>query len=84
MQKSRPELVAQEEIDVAEGKDLEASAGASAAKDSLAASEQELLASKAALERDRAMYAYARIEAPFEGVVTEIDAYTGALLPAGT
>jgi multidrug resistance efflux pump len=30
------------------------------------------------------MYAYARIEAPFEGVVTEIDAYTGALLPAGT
>ena len=84
VQKSRPELVAQEEIDVAEGKDLEASAGASAAKDSLAASEQELLASKAALERDRAMYAYARIEAPFEGVVTEIDAYTGALLPAGT
>ncbi|MGD1210324.1 MAG: efflux RND transporter periplasmic adaptor subunit [Candidatus Acidiferrales bacterium] len=84
VQKSRPELVAQEEIDVAQGKDLEASAGASAAKDSLAASEQELLASKAALERDRAMYAYARIEAPFEGVVTEIDAYTGALLPAGT
>jgi len=84
VQKSRPELVAQEEIDVAQGKDLEASAGASAAKDSLAASEQELLASKAALEKDRAMYAYARIEAPFEGVVTEIDAYTGALLPAGT
>jgi RND family efflux transporter MFP subunit len=84
VQKSRPELVAQEEIDVAQGKDLEASAGASAAKDSLAASEQELLASKAALEKDRAMYAYARITAPFDGVVTEIDAYTGALLPAGT
>jgi len=30
------------------------------------------------------MYAYANITAPFTGVVTEIDAYTGALLPAGT
>jgi RND family efflux transporter MFP subunit len=84
VQKSRPELVAQEEIDVVQGKDLEASAGASAAKDSLAASDQELAGSRAALEKDRAMYAYSRITAPFEGVVTEIDAYTGALLPAGT
>jgi RND family efflux transporter MFP subunit len=84
VQKSRPELVAQQEIDVAQGKDLEASAGVSAAKDSLAASEQELVASKAALEKNRAMYAYSRITAPFDGVVTEIDAYTGALLPAGT
>jgi RND family efflux transporter MFP subunit len=84
VQKSRPELVAQEEIDVAQGKDLEASAGESSAKDALAGSEQELVASKAALEKDRAMYAYSRITAPFEGVVTEIDAYTGALLPAGT
>jgi RND family efflux transporter MFP subunit len=84
VQKSRPELVAQQEIDVAQGKDLEASAGASAAKDSLAASEQELAVSRAALEKSRAMYSYARITAPFDGVVTEIDAYTGALLPAGT
>jgi RND family efflux transporter MFP subunit len=84
VQKSRPELVAQEEIDIAQGKDLEASAGASAAKDSLAASDQELAGSRAALEKDRAIYAYSRITAPFEGVVTEIDAYTGALLPAGT
>lgn len=84
VQKLRPELVAQEEVDIAEGKDLEANAGVSAAKDSLAASEQELAASKAALEKDRALYAYSRITAPFEGVVTQMDAYTGALLPAGT
>jgi len=84
VQKSRPELVAQEEIDVAEGKDLEASAGVSAAKDSLAASEQELAAARAALEKDRALYAYSHIRSPFEGVVTQMDAYTGALLPAGT
>ena len=33
VQKTRPELVAQQEIDVAQGKDLEASAGVSGAKD---------------------------------------------------
>jgi RND family efflux transporter MFP subunit len=84
VQKSRPELVAQEEIDVAQGKDMEAGAGVSAAKDSLAASEQALAVSKAGLEKNRAMYAYSRITAPFDGVVTQINAYTGALLPAGT
>jgi RND family efflux transporter MFP subunit len=84
VQKSRPELVAQQEIDVAQGKDLEASAGVASSKDALAAAEQALLASKAALEKDKAMFAYARMTAPFDGVVTQIYAYTGALLPAGT
>jgi RND family efflux transporter MFP subunit len=84
VQKSRPELVAQQEVDVAQGKDVEASAGVSAAKDFLAASEQGLLSAKAALEKDKALYGYARITAPFDGVVTKINAYTGALLPAGT
>ncbi|HEX4002550.1 MAG TPA: efflux RND transporter periplasmic adaptor subunit [Candidatus Acidoferrales bacterium] len=84
VQKTRPELVAQEEIDVAQGKDLEANAGVSSAKDALAASQQELLGAKAGLDRDKALYSYARITAPFDGVVTEMDAYTGALLPAGT
>jgi RND family efflux transporter MFP subunit len=84
VQKSRPELVAQEEIDVAQGKDIQASAGASAARDGLSAAHQQMLSAKAGLEKDRAMFAYARMTAPFEGVVTEIYAYTGALLPAGT
>ena len=84
VQKSRPELVAQQEIDVAQGKDLEASAGVSSSKDALAAAEQALLAAKAALDKDKALFAYARMAAPFEGVVTQIYAYTGALLPAGT
>ena len=84
VQKARPELVAQEEVDAAEGKDSETSAAVSAAKDALAASEQALVGAQASLEKDRAMYAYARITAPFDGVVTEIGAYTGALLPAGT
>lgn len=84
VQKQRPELMAQQEIDVAQGKDLEASAGVSAARDALAGAGQSLLASKAALDKDKAMFNYARITAPFDGVVTEIYAYTGALLPAGT
>jgi len=84
VQKSRPELVAQQEIDVAQGKDLEASAGVSSSKDALAAAEQALLAAKAALDKDKALFNYARMTAPFEGVVTQIYAYTGALLPAGT
>ncbi len=84
VQKTRPELVAQEEVDIAEGKDIEANAGVSAAKDALAASEQGLVGAKATLDKDKALYAYARITAPFDGVVTEMDAYTGALLAAGT
>lgn len=81
---TRPGLVAQEEVDVANGKDLEAKAGASGAKAAVSAAQQALAMSKAALEKDKALYSYSRITAPFDGVVTEIDAYSGALLPAGT
>ncbi|MFZ3215034.1 MAG: efflux RND transporter periplasmic adaptor subunit [Candidatus Acidiferrales bacterium] len=84
VQKSRPELVAQQEIDVAQGKDQEASAGLSSSKDALAAAQQALLAAQAALDKNKDLFAYARMTAPFDGVVTQIYAYTGALLPAGT
>jgi len=84
VQKSRPELVAQQEIDVAKGKDLEADADASSQKAALAAAEEALLAAKAALGKDQAMFDYARMTAPFDGVITQIYARTGALLPAGT
>jgi len=84
VQKERPELVAQQDIDVAQGKDQEADAALSAAKAALSAAEQAVVASQAALDKDKALYAYSRITAPFDGVVTEMDAFTGALLPAGT
>lgn len=77
VQKTRPELISQEEIDVAQGKDLEGEAGVSAAQ-------QALLAASAALAKDKTLYAYAHMTAPFAGVVTKMYAYTGALLPAGT
>jgi RND family efflux transporter MFP subunit len=84
VQKSRPELVAQQEIDEAQGKDLEASAGVSSQKDALASAEQGLMVAKAALGKDQALFDYANMTAPFDGVVTQLYAFTGALLPAGT
>lgn len=84
VQKSQPGLVAQEDIDISEGKDVEANAGVSAAKDALASAQQALAVSKATLDKDKALYAYSHIAAPFEGVVTRLYAYKGALLPGGT
>ena len=84
VQKSRPELVAQQEIDMAQGKDLEASAGVSSQRAAIAAAEQGLQVAKSALGKDQAMFDYTRMTAPFDGVVTQIYAFTGALLPAGT
>ena len=77
VQKTRPELISQQDIDVAQGKDLEANAAVSAA-------EEALHGAKAALEKDKTLYGYAHMTAPFDGVVTQMYAYTGALLPAGT
>ena len=84
VQKTQPQLVAQEEVDIAQGKDQAAGATVSADQSALGASQQALAAAKAALDRDQALYAYSRITAPFDGVATRMDAYTGALLPAGT
>jgi len=84
VQKTRPDLLAQQDVDVAQGKDLEANAGVSSARDALAAAEQGVVGTKAALDKDKALFAYARITAPFDGVVTQVYAFTGALLPAGT
>jgi RND family efflux transporter MFP subunit len=82
--KAQPGLISREEIDVAQGKDLAANASVSAAKAALGAAEQASAAAKATLEKDQAMYAYSRITAPFDGVVTRLNAYSGALLPGGT
>lgn len=84
VQKLRPGLVAPEEVDVERGKDLETAAAVSADRAALAAAREELAASESTLQRDKAMDNYSRITAPFTGVVTRLDAYTGALLPAGT
>lgn len=84
VQKQNPQLISQQRVDVAQGNELKASAGVSAAQASVAAAQQALTADKATLARDQAMYEYSFIRAPFDGVVTRLDGYTGALLPAGT
>ncbi len=84
VQNTHPGLVAQEEVDVARGKDAETSAAVSASEAALAAAQQQLSADRSSSQRDKVMFNYARIAAPFDGVVTQIYAYTGALLPAGT
>jgi RND family efflux transporter MFP subunit len=84
VQKTQPGLVAQQDIDVSQGKDLEAGNSLAASKDAVAAAQQAVAAANATLAKDQAMYSYARITAPFDGVVTEMHAFTGALLPAGT
>ena len=82
--KQNPELISQQEVDVAQGNQLKAAAGVSAAEAAVAASQQALAADEATLARDKDMDEYSIIRAPFDGVVTTLDAYTGALLPAGT
>ena len=82
--KTNPALISQEELDIAHGNQLKAAAGVSAAQAAAAASQQALAATKATLARDQALYQYSFIRAPFDGVVTKLNGYTGALLPAGT
>jgi len=81
---TRPGLVAQQEVDDAEGKDLAAASEVDAAEAALAAAQSKLLESQSKLAHDQALFAYARITAPFSGVVTERYANLGTLMQAGT
>jgi RND family efflux transporter MFP subunit len=81
---AKPGLVAQQEVDDVQGRDLAAEAQVEGAKSNLEASHSNLAASQAKLEHDRALYAYSRITAPFKGVVTQRYANLGTLLQAGT
>ena len=80
----RPELVAQQDMDDAQGRDLQAEAQVETNRAAYAASQQQLSVSRANLQRTRSMFAYAEIRAPFDGVITRRYADTGAMLAAGT
>lgn len=82
--KTRPGLVAQQEVDNAAGKDQAADAQVAAAKSGLAAAQEHLRAARANRERVQALFDYTRITAPFDGIITERYADTGAMLAAGT
>jgi RND family efflux transporter MFP subunit len=82
--KEKAGLVAQQEVDDAQAKDLESEAQVSSAKASLNAAEQALAVAEATQKQYSALSDYTRITAPFTGVVTVRYADTGALIAAGT
>ncbi|HJT88967.1 MAG TPA: efflux RND transporter periplasmic adaptor subunit [Bryobacteraceae bacterium] len=82
--KSKPGLVAQQEIDDARSKDLVSEAQISAAKSALDAAVEQVSVSKAELQKIHTMMDYTRVTAPFTGVITKRFADTGAMIQAGT
>jgi len=82
--KTRQGLVAQQELDDAQAKDLESEAQVSSGKAALSAAQQELEVAQANKRQAAALSDYTRIVAPFAGVVTNRYADKGALVAAGT
>jgi len=82
--KTKPGLVAQQEVDDAEGKDLAAQAQVEASESSLEAAQSQLALSQAKRQHDQALFDYSKITAPFAGVVTQRYANYGTLMQAGT
>ncbi|HET8926062.1 MAG TPA: efflux RND transporter periplasmic adaptor subunit [Candidatus Acidoferrum sp.] len=82
--KTREGLVAQQELDDGQAKDLESEAQVSSAKAALSAARQELEVAQANQRQASALSDYTRITAPFAGVITNRYADTGALVAAGT
>ena len=82
--KSRPNLVAQQDLDDAAGRDRMAEAQVATAKAALASAEEQLAVATAAASKTKTLLEYARITAPFAGVVTHRYADTGAMIQAGT
>jgi RND family efflux transporter MFP subunit len=82
--KTRPGLIAQQELDDATAKDRASQAQVDAAKSALAAAQQQLQVARADEQHYSALGDYARITAPYDGVVTWRFSDTGALVQAGT
>lgn len=82
--KTKPGLVAQQEVDDAQGKDLAAEAQVEGSKANLQATQSQMAMAQSKLAHDQALYDYAKITAPFDGVVTQRYANLGTLMQAGT
>ncbi len=80
----RKGLVAQQDLDEAAGRDRVSEAQVSTARASLAAAREQLAIAKANQAKTQTLFDYARITAPFEGVITHRYADTGAMIQAGT
>jgi multidrug efflux pump subunit AcrA (membrane-fusion protein) len=82
--KQRPNLVAQQDIDEAQGRDRIAEAQVATARAAVAAAQEQLAVARANQNKTKTLFAYARITAPFAGVITRRYADTGAMIQAGT
>jgi RND family efflux transporter MFP subunit len=82
--KTRPNLVAQQDIDEATGRDRVAEAQVSTAEAALASAREQLEIARAGQSKTQTLFDYARITAPFAGVITHRYADTGAMIQAGT
>ena len=81
---TRPGLIAQQELDDAQAKDLSSQAQVDSAKAALAAAQQHAEAARSDSERVQALENYTTVTAPIAGVVVWRYADTGALIQGGT
>ncbi len=82
--KGHPGLIAQQELDDAQAKDLSAESQVDAAKAAMAAAKQHSGAAEADNQRVQALHNYTTVQAPISGVVVWRYADTGALIQGGT
>ncbi|MGD0098607.1 MAG: efflux RND transporter periplasmic adaptor subunit [Terracidiphilus sp.] len=79
-----PGLIAQQELDDAQAKDLSSQAQVDSAKAAMAAAQQHMGSAQADNERVQALHNYTNVVAPISGVVVWRYADTGALIQGGT
>src|SRR5258708_5344931 len=84
VRKSRPNLIAQQEIDDAQSKDQVQEAQVDTARAAVASAQEQIRVAQAGLERVRTFETYSRIVVPFAGVISKRFADTGAMIQAGT
>lgn len=80
----RPGLIAQQELDDAQARDLSSEAQVDAAKAAMAAAKEHSGSAQADNERVQALHNYTNVTAPLDGVVIWRYADTGALIQGGT
>ena len=81
---STPGLVAQQEVDDRQGRDLAAEAQVEAARNDVESAQDQIAQTQAKRRHDLELFDYSRITAPFSGVVTQRYANLGTLMQAGT
>ena len=82
--KAQPGLIAQQELDDAESKDLSSESQVDEARAAAAAAEQHVEVSHADNDRVQALKNYTNVVAPLDGVIVWRYADTGALIQSGT